>query len=163
MQILLKTILIISVLALFVFASKPNASNKSQNQTNILNRFKIDTTSSKIHWNCHHLGQLKFTQGSILMQNNEPIEINLSVDMTSITNSDIDNKLLKGTLENVLKSEEFFDTDNAIDDNNLYMYTFGVNYFFNDWTRLQVNYQYKAEKGAEIPNDAILVQLQVKF
>ena len=58
---------------------------------------------------------------------------------------------------------EFFDIDNAIDDNNLYIYTFGANYFFNDWTRLQVNYQYKAEKGAETLNDAILVQLQIKF
>lgn len=58
---------------------------------------------------------------------------------------------------------EFFDTDKDIEDNNMYIYTFGLNYFFNDWTRLQVNYQYKAEKGAEIDNDAILVQLQVKF
>ena len=58
---------------------------------------------------------------------------------------------------------EYFDTDQAIDNNNLYIYTLGVNYFFNDWTRFQLNYQYKAEKGAEIPNDAILVQVQIKF
>lgn len=58
---------------------------------------------------------------------------------------------------------EYFDTDADIDDNNLYIYTFGLNYFFNDDTRLQLNYQYRAEKGAEIDNDAILVQLQVKF
>jgi len=58
---------------------------------------------------------------------------------------------------------EYFDTDQTIDNNNMYIYTLGVNYFFNDWTRLQLNYQYKAEKGAEIPNDAILVQVQVKF
>ena len=41
--------------------------------------------------------------------------------------------------------------------------TFGVNYFFNDWTRLQFNYLYKAEEGDEIANDEILLQLQVKF
>ena len=41
--------------------------------------------------------------------------------------------------------------------------TFGLNYYPNDWTRLQVNYVYKAEKPDEINNDALLVQLQVRF
>ncbi|KAF0204772.1 MAG: hypothetical protein FD170_197 [Bacteroidetes bacterium] len=40
--------------------------------------------------------------------------------------------------------------------------TFGLNYFFNDWTRLQVNYLYRAET-LEQKNDEIVVQLQVKF
>ncbi len=58
---------------------------------------------------------------------------------------------------------EMFDVDNDIDSNEEYITTFGLNYFFNDWTRLQVNYQYKAEKANEINNDALLMQLQVKF
>ena len=43
--------------------------------------------------------------------------------------------------------------------------TYGFNYYFNEWTRLQVNYLYKAEENArvEIPNDALLVQMQVVF
>ncbi len=41
--------------------------------------------------------------------------------------------------------------------------TFGINYFFNEWTRLQVNYEYKAEKANEIKNDMLMVQLQVRF
>jgi phosphate-selective porin len=41
--------------------------------------------------------------------------------------------------------------------------TFGLNYYPNDWTRLQVNYIYKTEDPAEIDNDCLLVQLQVKF
>ena len=43
--------------------------------------------------------------------------------------------------------------------------TFGANYFFNEWTRLQVNYLYRAEKGSltEIENDALLVQMQIAF
>ena len=40
--------------------------------------------------------------------------------------------------------------------------TMGVNYYINSATRLQVNYQYKVE-SYEIDNDALLVQLQVKF
>lgn len=43
--------------------------------------------------------------------------------------------------------------------------TYGLNYFFNDRIRLQVNYLYKAEETAraEIPNDEILLQFQVEF
>lgn len=43
------------------------------------------------------------------------------------------------------------------------MMTLGVNYFFNNNTRLQVNYQNKIETGLSVDNDALLVQLQVKF
>ena len=57
---------------------------------------------------------------------------------------------------------DFFDSGNATgyEESNM---TFGVNYFFNDWTRLQVNYVYRAESPVEIPTDEIVVQLQVKF
>ena len=43
--------------------------------------------------------------------------------------------------------------------------TYGVNYFFNDRTRLQINYLYKAEESAraEVPNDEILMQVQIEF
>ena len=40
--------------------------------------------------------------------------------------------------------------------------TFGVNYFFNDWTRLQINYLYQAEEK-EFMNDMIMIQIQAKF
>ncbi len=43
------------------------------------------------------------------------------------------------------------------------MMTFGVNYFFNDKVRLQVNYQNKIETGLSIDNDALLMQLQIKM
>lgn len=46
--------------------------------------------------------------------------------------------------------------------------TLGINYFINDWTRVQVNYLYNAEKKTngivnEYDNDALLIQVQVKF
>ena len=43
--------------------------------------------------------------------------------------------------------------------------TYGINYFFNEWTRMQINYLYRAEENGkvEIPNDALLVQFQVVF
>ncbi len=56
---------------------------------------------------------------------------------------------------------EYFDA--GMDDLYFSVLTFGVNYFFNDWTRLQLNYNYRAEKPVEIYNDDISLQLQVKF
>jgi len=49
-------------------------------------------------------------------------------------------------------------------------YTFGLNYFFNEWTRLQLNYVYRLEESGdtdatyhEIDNDFFVMQLQVTF
>lgn len=56
---------------------------------------------------------------------------------------------------------EYFDT--GINDVEFSILTFGANYWFNDWTRIQVNYRYRAENPTEISNDEVLVQLQVKF
>jgi len=43
--------------------------------------------------------------------------------------------------------------------------TFGLNYFMNDWTRIQINYLYNAEENSsvEFPNDAVMIQVQAKF
>jgi phosphate-selective porin len=41
--------------------------------------------------------------------------------------------------------------------------TFGLNYYPNDWVRLQLNYIYKTEDPSEIANDCLIVQMQVKF
>lgn len=65
-------------------------------------------------------------------------------------------------IQPVLKYENY---NNNIDEvNNMeQITTFGVNYFFNEWTRLQVNYEYKAEQAHEVENDMFMVQLQVRF
>lgn len=58
---------------------------------------------------------------------------------------------------------EYYDSNNAIKNNEEYVATLGLNYFFNDWTRLQVNYRYAAEMPVDTPNDQLVIQLQVKF
>ncbi len=68
-------------------------------------------------------------------------------------------------LEPVIKVESFDSGDAA--GYGEFITTFGVNYFFNDNVRLQANYRYRAEtnktNSAEIPNDALLLQMQIKF
>jgi len=66
------------------------------------------------------------------------------------------------SLQPVVKYESY-DPDTDSDNDIESVITFGVNYFFNDWTRLQLNYLYKAEEPTEISNDEILMQLQVKY
>lgn len=58
---------------------------------------------------------------------------------------------------------EYFDADAAILNNEEFITTLGLNYFINDWTRLQVNYRYAAEMPVDNPNDQFVIQLQVKF
>ena len=70
-------------------------------------------------------------------------------------------------LQPIVKFEQFDpDTDQDSISGDLSLHsttTFGFNYFFNDWTRLQLNYLYKAEEEHEEANDKIIMQLQVKF
>ncbi len=65
-------------------------------------------------------------------------------------------------LQPVFKFENY-DADKSIDNNTETIMTYGVNYFLNDWTRIQLNYRYKAEQGIEIPNDQVVLQVQVRF
>ncbi|PHS53754.1 MAG: hypothetical protein COB01_03240 [Lutibacter sp.] len=59
---------------------------------------------------------------------------------------------------------EYFDQDLAIKKIGYQeMMTLGVNYFINAKTRLQINYQNKIETGLSIDNDALLMQLQLRF
>ncbi|MCF7918398.1 MAG: OprO/OprP family phosphate-selective porin [Candidatus Cloacimonetes bacterium] len=70
-------------------------------------------------------------------------------------------------LQPIVKYEQYDpDTDKESSSSVLALHkttTFGINYYFNDWTRLQLNYLYKAEEDWEEANDEILMQLQVKF
>jgi predicted porin len=41
--------------------------------------------------------------------------------------------------------------------------TFGLNYYFNDWTRIQINYCINQEDLSPVDNDVISVQAQINF
>ncbi|MDA3907344.1 MAG: porin [Bacteroidales bacterium] len=66
---------------------------------------------------------------------------------------------------------ESYDPDADVDFNKQNDFTFGFNYFFNEWTRLQANYVYRTEESSdtvladynEVGNDFFVLQLQVKF
>lgn len=69
-------------------------------------------------------------------------------------------------LQPVIKVETYDpNKDAASNTDRQNIITFGLNYFLNDWTRIQLNYLYKAEETAAVekPNDCILLQVQVKI
>lgn len=65
--------------------------------------------------------------------------------------------------EPVFKFETYDpNTDAAVINDIQNTMTFGFNYHFNEWTRLQVNYLYNAEESGSVekPNDVFLLQVQ---
>jgi phosphate-selective porin len=59
---------------------------------------------------------------------------------------------------------EYMDSDMSADDAFKYITTLGVNYFFNDWTRLQANYMLVNAQSGEHPlNNQLILQFQVVF
>ena len=71
---------------------------------------------------------------------------------------------LKENLQPVLKYE-FFDPDLDVKENGTYQerMTLGVNYFFSEKVRFQLNYQANIQTQVNIKDDALLAQMQIRF
>jgi polyisoprenoid-binding protein YceI len=71
--------------------------------------FEIDTANSYVNWFCtQHSGRIKIKRGNLSFDGDSIKEMSITLNMNTISNEDITNKLLKGTLENILKSPDFF-------------------------------------------------------
>jgi polyisoprenoid-binding protein YceI len=103
-----KIFFILSFSWLFVLASAPDRINQKEKPPVY---YKIDTAKSKVNWKCNnHYGYVKIEEGDLLLNDKKLIDVDFTLDMNSITDTDIDYDLMRGTLENVLKSVEFFNT-----------------------------------------------------
>ncbi|WP_430811996.1 MULTISPECIES: YceI family protein [unclassified Carboxylicivirga] len=77
---------------------------------------QLDTKSSTITWlgkkvTGEHTGYISFKSGSLKMKNNQLVGGEFTVDMTSITCTDIENKDYNAKLVGHLKSDDFFGVD----------------------------------------------------
>ncbi|MBU8921311.1 MAG: OprO/OprP family phosphate-selective porin [Bacteroidales bacterium] len=69
----------------------------------------------------------------------------------------------KWNLQPVIKYE-LYDPDKEFEEDIMHIHTIGFNYFINEWTRIQVNYQRAIEEKVPADdNDALFIQMQVKF
>ena len=74
--------------------------------------YQIDIKESRVNWYCDiHNGYVSLDSGYIVISNNEIIDGRFVICMESIVDLDIDDyELMRITLENTLKSVEFFNT-----------------------------------------------------
>ncbi len=92
-----------TLLFLFINALPQKDSLRKDNMV-----YLLDTTQSKVNWRNYHHGHVKFKEGFIETYQGAITHASFKVDMNRIQDLDIENKLLNGTLNNVLKSADFF-------------------------------------------------------
>ena len=74
--------------------------------------YSINTDSSKVEWACDlHHGYLLLENGNLAIIADDLVSGNFKICMESITDLDIDYDLMRETLQNTLKSIEFFNTE----------------------------------------------------
>tara|TARA_B110000467_G_C18113599_1_gene363878 strand:- start:104 stop:709 length:606 start_codon:yes stop_codon:yes gene_type:complete len=79
--------------------------------------FKVDTKKSSLKWigskvTGTHQGGISIKEGTISLEHGELVGAQFTVDMTTITNTDIESEEYSQKLENHLKAEDFFDVGN---------------------------------------------------
>lgn len=76
--------------------------------------FKVDSKKSKLEWVAKkvtggHNGYVSVKNGSVLMDHGKIAKASFSIDMTTITNEDIESDKYRAKLIEHLKSEDFFE------------------------------------------------------
>ncbi|MBL0225078.1 MAG: YceI family protein [Geobacteraceae bacterium] len=78
--------------------------------------YQVDTEKSVVEWigrniNNRHYGRISFSCGECVLDNGRPVSGRFVLDMTSLTNLDLQDEGWRGLLHRHLKSEDFFDVD----------------------------------------------------
>jgi len=80
-------------------------------------KVEVDTKASSVEWSAkklgtHHKGKVQLKSGNLELQDGKMVAGNFVVDMTSITNSDMENETYNQKLVGHLKSDDFFGIEN---------------------------------------------------
>lgn len=78
--------------------------------------YAINAKASSLYWQAFkvgggHSGGISLERGEFIVQNGQPQSGSFIIDMTSISNSDIENEGLRKNLVNHLKSDDFFSVE----------------------------------------------------
>jgi len=75
-------------------------------------QYIVDIGQSELEWFCgKHTGFVKLKNGEFTIEKKQFSKGNFTINMDSIFNTDIENNLMRGTLDNILKSDELFDVE----------------------------------------------------
>lgn len=112
------TVLILSTLSLVLVgctAPEKDMKNLQGADSSILidGTYIVNSEASTLYWQAYkavggHMGGIDLERGELIVQNGQPHSGSFLIDMTSITNTDIENDGLKMNLINHLKSDDFF-------------------------------------------------------
>ncbi len=73
--------------------------------------YKINIAKSKLYWSCNiHRGYILLKEGTLKIVDNKVLGANVVFQMDSIVDQDITYDLMRRTLQNILKSNVFFNT-----------------------------------------------------
>lgn len=78
-------------------------------------KYKVDVAASTVEWtgtkaSGSHTGTIKITEGTIEVKKDKPLSGNFTLDMTTITDTDLEGRGKEG-LEKHLKGGDFFDVE----------------------------------------------------
>lgn len=78
--------------------------------------YQIDTEKSVVEWigrniNNRHIGRISISGGEVVLTDGKPMSGRFVLDMTTITNLDLQDEGWRGMLHRHLKSEDFFDVE----------------------------------------------------
>ena len=78
--------------------------------------YQVDTEKSVLEWigrniNNRHYGRIAISGGEVVLANGLPVSGSFVLDMTTITNLDLQDEGWRGMLHRHLKSEDFFDVE----------------------------------------------------
>lgn len=147
---------------IFVFSLLQFSTNlaKAESLFSDTTVYNINTDSSKVNWACDlHHGYLLLEEGQLFIVDGDIVAGDFKICMESIVDLDIDYELMRITLENTLKSIEFFNTE-------VYHYSsFIIDYVENnsidgDLTFLGVTNCIKFQYDLNIESDSIKVETE---
>jgi len=103
--------LLLSILFVLTLILSSTGIYAEENQSDTT-YYSINTDSSKVEWACDlHHGYLLLENGSLAVVANDLVNGEFKICMESIIDLDIEYDLMRETLQNTLKSIEFFNTD----------------------------------------------------
>lgn len=97
----------------YVPAQSLAAAPKTSKAAKAATAYKVEAAQSNLEWNGkkitgEHTGNIKVSQGELLVNNNQVVGGTVLFDMNSITNTDITDENYKQKLIGHLKSDDFF-------------------------------------------------------
>ena len=75
--------------------------------------YEVNTKASTLYWEAYkvvggHMGGISLKSGELIVQNGQPQSGSFVIDMTSITDTDVEDEGTRTSLVNHLKSDDFF-------------------------------------------------------